>query len=98
MTDEAQRIFINAHPTLIPAKRSFYDSVKDNSLSSVFPRIKLDTFIPKAGDTLSVFDYGFKKEFEKFLDEYIDRNDNMDMNNISSILSQEISCTIGTYQ
>jgi maltose-binding protein MalE len=98
MTDEAERIFISANPTLIPAKRSFYDSVKDNSLSSVFPRIKLDTFIPNAGDTLSVFDYGFKKEFEKFLDEYIDRNDNMDMNNISSLLSQEISCTIGTYQ
>ena len=98
MTDEAERIFISANPTLIPAKRSFYDSVKDNSISSVFPRLKLDTFIPEAGDTLNVFDYWFKREFEKFLDEYIDRNDNIDMNNISSLLSQEISCTIGTYQ
>ena len=57
----------------------------------------MDAFIPNTNEELFVFSYGLKAEFENFLSEYIDRNDNINIDNISEKLSHDISCSIDTY-
>jgi len=97
MTEEAERIYIKENPYMIPALRSFYASVEGQKLSEVLSRTTLDAFIPWQWEILHSFNYWLKSEFERFLDEYIDRNENMDMNNITSLLSKEITCALETY-
>jgi hypothetical protein len=57
----------------------------------------MDAFIPDTDEDLSVFSYWLKAEFENFLSEYIDRNKNIDINNISEQLSHDVWCSIDTY-
>jgi ABC-type glycerol-3-phosphate transport system substrate-binding protein len=97
MTDDGIRKIQEAYPYLIPPKPSLYESWKWKSLSNVLTRARLDAFIPEIGETLSVFDFWLKAEFDVFLSEAIDRNENIDINNISKLLISTIDCGIGLY-
>lgn len=97
MTSDAQKRYLSEYPYLISAQREFWWAQSSESLSSVFPRMKLDVFIPLPGEKLKLFSYGLKPEMEQFLGESIDRNENIDINNILSQLSHTIDCSIQTY-
>jgi maltose-binding protein MalE len=95
-TEDAGRIYLTSFPEYIPAQRIYYESARNTSISSIFPRIRLGDFIPD-GMTLFSFDYGNKWEFEKILTDTIDRNDKIDKNNILDEISARIYCdVIGT--
>ena len=67
MTAEAQRIFINEYPYLIPAQSEFYSSIGSLPLSSTLSRTRLQAFLPSIGDNITVFDYGIKSRFDRYL-------------------------------
>lgn len=95
MTPEAQRLYINEYPYLIPAQSEFYASVEDVSLSDTLSRTKLAPFIPSIGDTLSVFQYGLRSRFDQYLREGIDTSSTPDIESITAKISRDIGCDIG---
>lgn len=97
MSTDAQRRYIEKNPHQIAAQRSFWIAQKTQKISNILKRITLDTFIPDIDEQLSLFEYGLKAEFQEFLWEYLDRNDNMDISNILDNISTELSCTILPY-
>lgn len=97
LTPDAQKRFLQNNPYLISAQRSFWPAQESSVLSNVLNRATLGAFIPEIDEELFVFSYGLKAEFENFLSEYIDRNDNIDINKISELISHNISCSIDTY-
>ncbi|MBX9809840.1 extracellular solute-binding protein [Candidatus Gracilibacteria bacterium] len=96
MTPEAERLFSEQYPYLIPAQAEFYDAAGSNSLSETLARTKLNSFIPKTGDKISVFQYGIKSRFEKYLKEGIDSVMAPDLNDVLDKISKELSCEINT--
>jgi ABC-type glycerol-3-phosphate transport system substrate-binding protein len=94
LTPEAQRLFSNEYPYLIPAQSEFYQSVEWNSLSETLGRTTLSSFIPSAKMTITVFQYWLKSRFEKYLKEAIDITESPDTNTITSKISREIWCEI----
>jgi ABC-type glycerol-3-phosphate transport system substrate-binding protein len=94
MTPEAQRLYINEYPYLIPAQSEFYTTVEDISLSDTLSRAKLAPFIPSIGDDISIFSYGLKSRFERYLREGIDTTETPDIESITNIISREIWCEI----
>jgi hypothetical protein len=96
MTPEAQRLYMAEYPYLIPAQSEFYASAESNSLSDTLTRTTLSPFIPNIGDTVSVFDYGLKSLFERYLREGIDATDEPDTEALISKIAQEIRCQIST--
>ena len=97
MTQDAQKRFLQKNPYLISAQREYWTAQQDTKISSILNRAGLDAFIPGTDEDLRVFSYGLKAEFENFLGEYLDRNDNIDIDNISESLSHSLSCTLTTY-
>jgi ABC-type glycerol-3-phosphate transport system substrate-binding protein len=97
MTSEAEKIFLQNNTYLVSAQREFWTAQQWTKLSSILSRASMDAFIPDTDEELFVFSYGLKAEFENFLSEYIDRNDPIDINNISERLSHDLSCSIDTY-
>ena len=97
MTSEAEKIFLQNNSYLISAQREFWTAQQWTKLSSILSRASMDAFIPDTTEELFVFSYGLKAEFENFLSEYIDRNDSIDINNISQRISHDLSCSIDTY-
>ncbi len=57
MTPDAQRIFMDEYPYLVPAQSEFYETAMTNTLSETLSRTKLAPFIPIIGDEISVFQY-----------------------------------------
>ncbi|MBC7504026.1 extracellular solute-binding protein [Candidatus Gracilibacteria bacterium] len=96
MTPEAQRIYMTEYPYLIPAQSEFYASAESNSLSNILTRTTLSAFIPNIGDKISIFDYGLKSLFERYLREGIDNTDEPDTEALISKISQEVKCQIST--
>jgi hypothetical protein len=97
MTAEAQRIFINEYPYLIPAQSEFYSSIANTSLSSTLSRTKLQAFIPNIGDMISVFDYGIKSRFDRYLKDELDRDNGLsDGSDVLGKISKDIFCEINT--
>jgi maltose-binding protein MalE len=96
-TPEAEGIYLTHNPDKIAAQHEFYTSQKWQSISPIFARATLDSFIPYEQEQLQVFKYWMKTDFDRFLDESIDRNENIDINNIESTLAQGIECSIATY-
>jgi ABC-type glycerol-3-phosphate transport system substrate-binding protein len=96
MTPEAQRLYMDSYPYMIPAQSEFYDSISNTSLSTTLSRAKIAPFIPKIGDSLSVFQYGLKSRFERYLREEIDNSWIIDTNEVLTKISQSIICEIGT--
>lgn len=96
-TDDALRTSQVIHPYFIPPKPSLYSSWQDNALSSVLTRTKLDVFIPVTSELLMLFDYGLKAEFNDFMSENIDRNKNIDIDNLWNRLASFIECNIGLF-
>lgn len=90
MTPEAQRLYMNEYPYLIPAQSEFYSSVVSNSLSETLSRTKLSAFIPNIGERVSIFQYGLKSQFERYLREGIDTTDSPDVDAITVTISREI--------
>jgi ABC-type glycerol-3-phosphate transport system substrate-binding protein len=97
MTSEAEKIFLQNNSYLVAAQREFWTAQKWTKLSNILSRTTMDAFIPDTDEEIFVFWYGLKAEFESFLSEYIDRNDAIDINNISEKLSHDLSCSIDTY-
>lgn len=97
MTPEAEQIFLQNNSYLISAQREFWGAQEGTQLSKVLSRATMDAFIPTIDDTYIVFSYGLKAEFENFVSEYIDRNWNLDIYNISEQISRDIWCSIDTY-
>lgn len=96
MTPEAERLYMEAYPYMIPAQSEFYDSIWNTSLSTTLSRAKIAPFIPKIGDSLSVFQYWLKSRFERYLREEIDNSWIIDTNEVLTKISQSIICEIGT--
>ncbi len=94
LTEDAERRFLSSFPNYIPAQRSFYETSKSVSLSTIFSRAKLDSFIPWPWEELQLFDYGNKIEFEKILTDNIDRNGKIDKDNISKVVISQIWCEV----
>lgn len=90
MTPEAQRLYMNEYPYLIPAQSEFYSSVISNSLSETLSRTKLSAFIPNIGERVAIFQYGLKSQFERYLREGIDTTDSPDVDAITVTISREI--------
>lgn len=97
-TDDALRIVQKIHPYLIPPKPSLYSSWSQNTLSTVLGRTKLDVFIPEASTLLMLFDYWLKPEFTDFISENIDRNKNIDIDNLWTNLASFVDCNIRVFQ
>jgi ABC-type glycerol-3-phosphate transport system substrate-binding protein len=97
MTTDAQRKFLEKNPHLIAAQRSLWTAQKNTQLSSILNRASIDVFIPDIDESLSVFDYWLKAEFNQFLSDYIDRNNFIDNNNILNAISHKIGCTLVPY-
>lgn len=94
MTSEAERLYIEEYPYLIPAQTEFYDTIRDNSLSNTLNRTRLDAFIPDLLERVSVFDYGLKSRFEEYLQEGIDRENSIDIDGMATKISLEIACEL----
>ncbi len=94
MTPEAQRLYMQEYPYMIPAQSEFYQSVTDNSLSDILNRAKLAAFLPVNREKISVFQYWLKSRFERYLREWIDTTESPDSNAIILKISRELSCEI----
>ncbi len=94
MTPDAQRLFMNEYPYLIPAQSEFYETIMTHALSETLNRTKLAPFIPMIGEQLSVFQYWLKSRFERYLREGIDTTETPDIESIATKISKEISCEI----
>ncbi len=81
-------------PLLISPVRSWSEWQKETPLSKVFTRTRLDAFIPELQDTVFVFGYGIKWEYERVFREYIDRNEKIDINKMLLTLSNGIWCEL----
>jgi spermidine/putrescine-binding protein len=96
LTPEAQRLFSNEYTYLIPAQSEFYQSVENNTLSDTLGKTTLSSFIPSPKTKISIFQYGMKSRFEKYLKESIDTTETPDTNAITTKISHEIGCEINT--
>jgi hypothetical protein len=63
-------------------------------LSPLFARARLDSFIPEVWETVHVFNYRLKDEFEKNYEDFLDRNDKIDINNLLSRISDAVACKV----
>ena len=90
MTPEAQRLYMNEYPYLIPAQSEFYSTAEASALSDTLSRTRLSPFIPSIGERVSVFQYGLKSRFERYLREGIDPTDSPDVETITTHISREI--------
>ena len=97
MTSDAEKTFLQNNSYILSAQREFWTAQKGTKLSSILSRTTMDAFIPDTNEELFIFSYGLKAEFENFLSEYIDRNNTIDISNISERLSHDLSCSIDTY-
>jgi maltose-binding protein MalE len=95
MTPEAQRLFSQEYPYIIPAQSEFYPSVESNTLSETLSRTKLSSFLPGNREKISVFQYWLKSRFERYLREGLDTTESPDISAITTKISREISCEIG---
>lgn len=96
LTPDAERIFINEYPYLIPAQIEFYATAKKSSLSETFERAKLDSFIPLLEEKISIFHYGIRSQFEKYMKDWLDNSDSPDIVSITKNISIEIACDINS--
>lgn len=96
LTEEAQIAILEAYPTLVPAQTSFYNTTSTTALSEVFTKMKMDSFIPKIGSKLVVFEYWIKQVFTNSLN----KNWSLLKWNTSStlwtIIYDEIYCAINS--
>lgn len=96
LTPEAEKFYINEYPYMIPAQIEFFATAKNTSLSEVFKRTKLDSFVPVLKEEISTFDYGIKSQFEKYLRDGMDHSETTDIEIITKNISLEISCEINS--
>lgn len=94
LTPEAQRLYMNEYPYIIPAQVEFYATTKKIALSENFSKTKLDSFVPLLEEKLSVFHYGIKSKFERYLKDWLDTSTEPDIESITKNISVEIGCEI----
>lgn len=83
-----------AFPLLISPIRSWSQEQKETILSEVFARTRLDAFIPDLQDDIFVFQYQIKWEYDKNFREMIDRNEKIDINNLSKTIGKNVWCEL----
>lgn len=84
----------DAFPYLISPDRSISQSQWQKGFSTVFARAKLDAFIPLSWETLAIFNYWLKSEYEKIFEDSIDRTEKIDISNILSRIKDAVECKI----
>ncbi len=94
MTSEAQRLYSNEYPYLIPAQSEFYASIESNILSDTLDRTKLSAFVPWNKEKVIIFQYWLKSRFERYLKEGIDTMEIPDTKSITKKIMKEISCDV----
>lgn len=93
LTPEAQRIYMGEYPYIIPAQVEFYASTKKIPLSENFSKTTLSSFVPLLEEKVTVFHYGIKSKFERYLRDGLD-TDEPDIESITKNISIEIGCEI----
>lgn len=83
-----------AFPFLISPLRSWSEGQKETVLSQVFARTRLDAFIPDLQEDIFVFQYWIKWEYEKIFRELIDRNEKIDINNLTKVIGKNVVCEL----
>lgn len=83
-----------AFPLLISPIRSGSQEQKETILSELFARTRLDAFIPDLQDDIFVFQYQIKWEYDKIFREMIDRNEKIDINNLSKTIGKNVWCEL----
>ena len=96
LTPEAERLFSNEYPYLIPAQSDFYTSVEWNSLSETLGRTKLAPFLPRTREKITIFQFWLKSRFERYLKESLDIDGSPDISSLLSKISREITCEISS--
>ncbi len=96
MTTEAERLYMSEYPYLIPAQSEFYTTIESQSLSDNYIRTRLWAFVPALGEEVTVFDYGLKSRFERYLREWLDQTDTPDIDSTTTQISREIGCEIAS--
>jgi len=81
------------YPYIIPAQVEFYASTKKIPLSENFSKTTLSSFVPLLEEKLTVFHYGIKSKFERYLRDGLDA-DEPDIESITKNISIEIGCEI----
>jgi hypothetical protein len=94
MTPEAQRILMREYPYLIPAQSEFYETARDTSLSPTLARTRLGVFIPQIGDRVSVFQYGLRSRWERYIRDAFVSTSTPDLEVLSTRLSHDIECEL----
>jgi ABC-type glycerol-3-phosphate transport system substrate-binding protein len=94
MDQKTLAIATEVFPYLISPDRTISQTQGQTALSPLFARAYLNSFIPESTETLVVYNYGLKNEYEKIFEETIDRNDKIDINNILSQLKDSVDCKI----
>lgn len=95
MTPDAQRILMQEYPYLIPAQSEFYETARDKSLSPTLARTRLGAFIPEIGEQVSVFEYGLKSRWERYIRDAFVGTTTPDLEMLTTRLSHDISCELG---
>lgn len=84
----------DAFPYLISPDRTISQTQWQKTLSTLFARARLDAFIPEPGESVTVFKYWLKTEYEKIFEDSLDRNDKIDINNLLSRIKDAVDCKI----
>ncbi len=94
MTPDAQRILMREYPYLIPAQSEFYEAARDMSLSPTLTRTRLGAFIPEIGERVSVFEYGIRSRWERYIREAFVGTTTPDLESLTNRLSHDIRCEL----
>lgn len=94
MTPDAQRILMREYPYLIPAQSEFYETARDMSLSPTLARTRLGAFIPEIGEQVSVFEYGLKSRWERYIRDAFVGTTTPDLEALTNRLSDDIGCEL----
>jgi hypothetical protein len=94
MTPDAQRILMREYPYLIPAQSEFYETARDTSLSPTLSRTRLGDFIPEIGEQVSVFEYGLRSRWERYISEAFVGTTTPDLEALATRLSHDIGCEL----
>lgn len=85
---------VDVFPYLISPDRTISQTQWQKSLSTLFTRTYLNAFIPEDGESLLVYNYWVKNEYEKIFEESLDRKNKIDINNTLTRVKDAVECKI----
>lgn len=94
MNQKTLSMAVDVFPYLISPDRTISQTQWQKSLSTLFTRAYLGAFIPEDGESLFVYNYWVKNEYEKIFEEYLDRKNKIDINNTLTRVKDAVECKI----